>query len=64
MGPRHDLSFFACTTACLASELLVSMGSSLHFWFLNAKQRLLYQNYKSLYVPDLTRRFVHAKQRA
>ena len=28
-----------------------------------AKQRLLDQNYKSLWVPDLTCRFVHAKQR-
>ena len=26
MGPRHDLSFCACTTACLASELLVSVS--------------------------------------
>ena len=63
MGPRYDLSFCACTTACLASELLVSMGPSLHLWFLHAKQRLLHQNYKSLWVPHLTCRFVHAKQR-
>ena len=63
MGPRYDLSLFACTTACLASELLVSMGPSLHLWFLHAKQRLLDQNYKSLWVTDLTCRFVHAKQR-
>ena len=27
-------------------------------WFLHAKQRLLDQNYKSLWVPDLTCRFV------
>ena len=33
VGPRHDLSFCACTTACLASELLVSMGLNLHLWF-------------------------------
>ena len=44
VGPRHDLSFCACTTACLAPEILVSMGPSLHLWFLNAKQRLLDQN--------------------
>ena len=63
MSPRHDLSFCACTTACLASELLVSMGPSPHLWFLNAKQRHLDQNYKSLRVPDLACRFVHAIQR-
>ena len=28
MGPRHVLSFCACTTADLTSELLVSMGPS------------------------------------
>ena len=33
VGPRHDVSICACTTACLASELLVSMGLSLHLWF-------------------------------
>ena len=62
MGPRHDLLFYACTTACLASELLVPMGPSPHFRFLQAKQRLLDQNYKSLWVPELTCRFVLAKQ--
>ena len=64
IGTRPHLSFCACTTACLASELLVSIGPSLHQWFLLAKQRLLDQTYKSLSVPDLTCRFVHAKQRA
>ena len=47
----------------IASELLVSMGPSLHLWFLHAKQRLQDQNYKSPWDPDLTCRFVHAKQR-
>ena len=50
-------------TARLASELLVSMGPSPHLWFLHAKQGLLDQNYMSLCVPDLTCRFVQAKQR-
>ena len=63
MGPRHDLSFCACTTACLASELLVSVGPRPHLCFLIAKQRLLVQNYKSLWVPDITCRLVQAKQR-
>ena len=63
MGPRHDLSFCACKRACLASELLVSMGPRPHLWFLIAKQHPLVQNYKSPWVPDLTCRFVHAKRR-
>ena len=63
MGPRHDLSFCVCTTAWLASELIISMGPSPHLWFMLAKQRLLDQTYKSVLVPDITCRFVHAKQR-
>ena len=39
------------------------MGHSPYLWFLHAKQRILEQNYKSLWVPDLTCRFVRAKQR-
>ena len=50
MGPRHDLSFCACTTACLASESLVSMGQNRHLQISIAKQRLLVQNYKSLWA--------------
>ena len=57
MGPRHDLSFCAYKTAWLASELLVSIIS--HVWFLDAKQRLLDRNNKSLWVPDITCRCVH-----
>ena len=60
MSPRYDLSFCTCTTACLASDLLVSMGPHPHLGFLIAKQCRLVQNYKSLWVPDLTCRFVHA----
>ena len=63
MGPRPHLSFCACKTARFAPELLVSMGPSPHLWFLHAKLRLLDQNHKSLWVPDLTCRFVHEKQR-
>ena len=62
MGPRHDLSFCGCKTAWLASEILVSKGRSLHVWFLDAKQRLLEQNNKSLRVADKSCRFVHGKQ--
>ena len=57
MGTRPHLSFCACKTVWLASEWLVSMGPSPHLWFLDAKQRLLDQNNKSLWVPDITCRF-------
>ena len=63
MGSRHDLLFCTCTTACLASEQPVTMGPRLHLWILISKQRLLVQIYQSLWVPDLTCRFVHAKHR-
>ena len=59
MGPSHDLSFCAYKTAWLASELLVSMSPISHVWFLDAKQRLLDRNNKSLWVPDITCRCVH-----
>ena len=59
MGPRPHLSLCACKTAWLASELLVSMGHSPHLWLLQAKQRLLDHNYKCLWKPDLTCRFLH-----
>ena len=52
MGSRPHLWFCAFKTATLASELLVSMDPSPHLWFLPGKQRLLDQNYKSLWVPD------------
>ena len=61
MGPRHHLSLCACKTAWLAQEILVSMDTLLHLWFLDAKQRLLDKNNKSLWVPDLACDFVHAK---
>ena len=58
MGPRLHLRFFAFKTAPLAPELQVSMGPSPHLCFFHAKQRLLDQNYKFLWVPDLTCPFV------
>ena len=61
--PLH-LWFCACKAATLAHELLVSMGPSPHLWFLQAKQRLLVQNNKSLWVPDMSCHFVHVQQRA
>ena len=63
MGPRTHLWFSACKTPRLASELLLSMGPSPHLWFLHSKQRPLEPNNKSLWVPDITCRFVQAIQR-
>ena len=54
MGSSPHLWFFVCKTTRLASKFLVSMGPSPYVGFLHAKQRLLNQNYKSLWVPDLT----------
>ena len=54
---------FACKTAHFGPEFQVSMGPTPHLRFLHAKQRVLAQNYKSLWVPDMTCRFVDAKQR-
>ena len=54
---------FAFKRATLAPELQVSMGPSPHLWFLHSKQRLFDRIFKSLWVPDLTCRFVNAKQR-
>ena len=44
---------FACKTAHFGPEFQVSMGPSPHLRFLHAKQRVLPQNYKSLWVPVL-----------
>ena len=63
MCPRYHVSFCACNPAWLAPELLVSMGPSPFLWFLHTKQRFLEQNYKSVWDPDLTCRFVHGNQR-
>ena len=54
IGPSLHLWFSAFKTATLASELLVSKGPSPHLLFLDEKQGLKDQNYKSLWVPDLT----------
>ena len=63
VGPRPNLWFCACKPAYLGSELLVSLGSSHHLWFLHSKQLLYDQNNKTVWVPDLTCGFVHAKRR-
>ena len=63
MGSSLHLWFCACKTAPLGPELQVSVGSRPHLWFFHAKQRLLEQNNKSIWVLDMTGRFVHVQQR-
>ena len=57
-GTHPSSVVFACKTAWLASEPLVSMGPCPQVWFLDAKQRLMDRNNKSLLVPDITYRLV------
>ena len=64
MDTRPHLWLCACKTATLGLELQVSVGPRPHMWFLQAKQRLLEQNNKSLWIPDMTCRFVHVQERA
>ena len=61
MGTRPHLSFWACKITWLATEILVYMGHSPHLWFLKVKHRLLDQNYKSIWVPDLSYGFFACK---
>ena len=63
VGPRPHLWFCVCKKVRIASELLVSMSSGPHRFFLDAKQRLLDQNNKFVWVPDLSCRFMQAKKR-
>ena len=63
MGTSPHLWFCAFETATLGPELHVSMVPRPHQLFFIAKLRFLVQNYKSLWVPDLTCCFVHEKHR-
>ena len=49
--------------ACLASELLVFMGPRPYLCFCACKTATFGPAYKSLWVPDIPCRFVHAKRR-
>ena len=61
-GSQPSSVVFTFKTSWLASELLVSMGPRPRDMFLDAKQRRLDRINKSLWVPNITCRFVHAKQ--
>ena len=61
-GPRLHLWFLHAKQSPTI-RITSSYGSSPHLWFLHATQRLLDQKNKSLWVPDMICRFVHAKQR-
>ena len=62
-GSQSSSVVFGCKIANFGPEYKVSMGPGPHLWFLDAKQRLLDQNNKSVWVPDFIYRFGHAKQR-
>ena len=61
-GSQPSSEVFACKPAAFGPKLHVSMGPSPHLRFLHAKQRVLAQNYRSLWVPDLTCPFVQSKR--
>ena len=62
-GSQPSSVVFACKTATLGPELQVSVGPRPHLGIFHAKQRLLDQNNKSIWVPDMTCLFMHAKHR-
>ena len=64
IGSSSLLWYCAFKTATLGLELQVSVGPRPHLWFLHEKQRLVDQNNKCLWVPEMTCRFVHVQQRA
>ena len=63
MGRRPHLWIFAFKTVTLAQNLQVSIGPSPPQWFCASQQHHYDQNYQPPWVPDLTCRLVHAKQR-
>ena len=63
MGPRPHLSFCACKTMRLASELLVSMGHRPHQWFFAFKTATLASELLISIGPSHNLLILHAKQR-
>ena len=62
-GAQTTPGVLCIQNSLISTRITILYGPSRHQWFLNAKQLLLDQNFKSLRVLDLTWRFVHAKQR-
>ena len=63
-GSQPSCVVFECKTATSGLELQGSVGQRPHLLCLHAKLRLLAQNNKYLWVPDMTYHFVHIQQRA
>ena len=63
MGSSPHLWFCVCKTATLGLELQVSAGEKTPPVVFAYKTATFCPEYKSLWVHDLTCRFVHAKQR-
>ena len=53
-----------CMQNIVISTRIKRLSPSPRVWFLDAKQRILDRNNRSLCVPDMTCRFVHVQQRA
>ena len=62
-GSQPSSVVFACKTANLASELLVSMGPRPHLWFFAFKTATLATELQVSMGPRPHLRFLHAKQR-
>ena len=58
-GSQPSSVVFACKMGTFGAELQVSIGPSPHLRILHAKQRLLDQIYKSLWVPAIICGFVN-----
>ena len=64
MGPSPHVWFCAFKSATLALELQGSVVRIPHLLFLHANFRLMNQDNKSLWVPDMTCHFVNVQQLA
>ena len=62
-GSQTSPLIFCMQNSVLSIRITSLHGSRPHLWFLHSKQRLLDPNNKSLWVQDITSRFVHVQQR-
>ena len=63
MGPSHNLSFLCMQNSVISTCITSLYGSQPSSVVFACKTATLGPEYKSLWVPDLTCRFAHEKQR-
>ena len=63
MGPSHNLSFLCMQNSVISTCITSLYGSQPSSVVFACKTATFGPEYKSLWVPDLTCRFAHAKQR-